>query len=304
MSWEPEPTWLFCPANRPERYTKALAISDVVILDLEDAVPQANKSGARDAIRTLVTNGDYNAARTVLRISGATDPQQHELDVALINETGIDRVMLAKAANIEEVTALGSREVIALLETARGVDNARQIATAPNAIGLMWGADDLVASLGGIASRHTDGHYHDVARVARSQVLITAKAAGLLALDAVYMDIADLPGLRAECEQAAAVGFDAKVAIHPSQVPVIRAAYRPPAQRIDWAMRLLQTVGSHPGVTTFEGRMVDGPIYKQAERTLSLANSTNTRSPDALPSTCPTDIAAEKQPTPATQKEE
>jgi len=138
----------------------------------------------------------------------------------------------------------------------------------------MWGADDLVAGLGGTASRHDDGRYRDVARYARSRVLIAAKAHGRLALDAVHMDIADTAGLAAECADAVAVGFDATVAIHPSQVPVIRAAYSPTTERVQWARRLLAHVGNDRGVTTFEGRMVDGPIFRQAERVLRLATGT------------------------------
>ena len=134
----------------------------------------------------------------------------------------------------------------------------------------MWGADDLVAGLGGTASRRDDGSYRDVARYARSRTLVAAKAHGRIALDAVHMDIADLDGLRAECEDAVAVGFDATVAIHPSQVPVIRETYQPDPDRVRWAQRLLAAVGDERGVTTFEGQMVDGPIFRQAERIVAL----------------------------------
>jgi citrate lyase subunit beta / citryl-CoA lyase len=102
---------------------------------------------------------------------------------------------------------------------------------------------------------------------ARSRCLVAAKAYNRVALDGVYMNIPDLAGLRAENSEAVAVGFDAKVAVHPSQVPVIRDAYRPSAEEVSLAERLLHAVGSG-GVFTFEGRMVDGPIIKQARRTL------------------------------------
>jgi len=90
----------------------------------------------------------------------------------------------------------------------------------------MWGADDLVASMGGTASRRADGFSRDAARFARVRVLTAAKACGLLAIDAVHMEIADADGLAAECHDAVVVEFDATAAIHPSQVPVIRSAYR------------------------------------------------------------------------------
>jgi citrate lyase subunit beta/citryl-CoA lyase len=77
-------------------------------------------------------------------------------------------------------------------------------------------------------------------------------------------------GPRAECQDAVAVGFDATIAIHPSQVPVIRDAYRPRDHQVDWARRLLAAVGDQRGVSSFEGRMVDGPIFRQAERIMQL----------------------------------
>ncbi|MBF6247602.1 HpcH/HpaI aldolase/citrate lyase family protein, partial [Nocardia elegans] len=113
--------------------------------------------------------------------------------------------------------------------------------------------------------------YRDVARHVRSTSLLAAKAYGKLALDSVYLDIADLDGLRAEAEDAVAVGFDVKVAIHPSQVPVIRAAYAPAPAEIDWARRVLAAVPDNRGVFAFEGRMVDGPVLRHAEQILRRA---------------------------------
>lgn len=267
--WFPGPAWLFCPADRPDRYPKALARADLVILDLEDAVAPANKRVAREALQQLARDGVLDADRTLVRING-TQSSAHSLDLAVVAEVGLPRVMLAKSEDATQLAAIHP-EVVLLVETPRGIERVAELVTQENVIGVMWGADDLVAGLGGTTSRHDDGRYRDVARYARSRTLIAAKAAGQLAIDAVHMDIADTTGLAAECEDAMASGFDATAAIHPSQVPVIRAAYTPPAQQIDWATRLLAHVGSDRGVTTFEGRMVDGPVYTQAERVLRLA---------------------------------
>lgn len=269
--WAPGPAWLFCPADRPERYPKALAAADVVILDLEDAVAPANKEAARAALRGL----DLDADRTVVRVSGA-DSRDHAADLAVVAELGFPRVMLAKTEDPATLATL-PHQVVALLETPRGIERAGELAAADNVVAVMWGADDLVAGLGGTGSRKPDGTYRDVARYARSRSLVAAKASGRLALDAVHMDIDDLDGLAAECEDAVAVGFDATVAIHPRQVEVIRASYSPAPERVEWASRLLAHVGEDRGVTTFEGRMVDGPIYLQAERILRLAEATGVR---------------------------
>lgn len=267
--WQPGPAWLFCPADRPDRYPKALTVADVVILDLEDAVAPDKKSAARDAVRGLVAGGVFDAERTIVRVNGAGSAEQ-PADLELIRELSIPRVMLAKSEQAQDIRAIPA-DVVALLESARGVEHARELTEPDNVIAMMWGADDLVASMGGTGSRRADGGYRDLARFARVRVLTAAKAAGLLALDAVHMDIPDTAGLAAECEDAVASGFDATVAIHPSQLPVIRSAYAPSTEQIDWAHRLLAHVGDDRGVMTFEGRMVDGPIYQQAERVIRLA---------------------------------
>lgn len=270
--WQQGPAWLFCPADRPDRYLKALDAADVVILDLEDAVVPDHKDSAREALRQLARDGVLDLDRTVVRVNAAASGE-HEADVHLTNELSLPRVMLAKAEHPHDLKPLEC-EVIPLVETARGVEWAGALAEAQNVLGLMWGAEDLVASMGGTGSRRADGGYRDAARFARVRVLTAAKACGLLAIDAVHMDIADAGGLAAECADAVATGFDATAAIHPSQVPVIRAAYRPPAGQVDWARRLLAHAGQDRGVTTFEGRMVDGPIFRQAERLLWLASVT------------------------------
>ncbi len=273
--WHPGPAWLFCPADRPDRYLKALAIADVVVLDLEDAVAAERKAEARVAVEMLVREGSFDHDRTVLRINAVTSTH-HAADMDLLRATGIRRLMLAKtesSAQIQAVTAGSDVEIVALLETAAGIDRASEIAAADGVVAVMWGADDLIASMGGSASRRADGSYRDVARFARSRALIGTKAADRLAIDAVYMAIPDHDGLRAECEDAVAIGFDAKVAIHPDQVTIIRESYRPAPESVDWARRLLDHVGSDRGVTTFEGRMVDGPIYAQAEQILRRAGS-------------------------------
>jgi citrate lyase subunit beta / citryl-CoA lyase len=253
------PGWLFCPADRPERFEKAAAAADVVILDLEDGVAEADKPAARKALQdTLLDPG-----RTVVRINAA-DTDEYPRDLEALKGTPYTTVMLSKTESAEQVAALAPLEVIALLETPRGVVFAREIAAAPGAVALMWGAEDLVATLGGSSSRKADGGYRDVARHVRSTALLTASAFGLVALDAVHLDIPDLDGLRAEAEDAVAVGFSGTVCIHPTQVPVVRKAFRPTEEKLDWARRVLEAARSERGVFAFEGQMVDSPVLKHA----------------------------------------
>ncbi len=266
------PALLFCPADRPERYRKAADRSDTVILDLEDAVAPAAKVLARQAL--IGTRLD--PARTVVRINAVGTPD-FVLDCEALARTEYRTVMLAKTESAEHIAAvrrqLGDVAVIALCETARGVVHASEIAGADGVTALMWGAEDLVASLGGTSSRTPQGTYRAVALQARSQVLLAAGAAGRACIDAVHVDIQDAEGHAAEASDAAASGFAAKACIHPSQVAVIRAAFAPAEDEVEGARRLLAAAEGERGVFAYEGRMVDEPILRHARSILARARA-------------------------------
>lgn len=255
------PALLFCPADRPERYARAAASADAVILDLEDAVAPEAKPRARGA---LIEAG-LDPAHTVVRVNpfGSAD---FAADMATLSQTDIRTVMVPKASSASDIAAIDPRfRVIALCESAQGVVAADEIARAHNVIAVMWGAEDLLASLGGASSRRRKGSYRDVARYARSRVLIAAAAAGKAAIDTVHLDIDDVRGLRKEARDAVAVGFAATACIHPSQVSVIREAYRPSESELRWAEGVLAAAEADPrGVFRFEGRMIDEPVLRQA----------------------------------------
>lgn len=260
------PALLFCPADRPDRYARAAAAADAVILDLEDAVRPEAKPAARDAVAAA----DLDPTRTIVRVNPAGTPDLEE-DLRALTSTPYRTLMLAKTAGAADVRALDGYDVVALVETAAGVLNATEIAAEPSVVALLWGADDLVASLGGTSSRHPDGTYRDVARHARSVVLVAAGAHGKAVVDAVHMDIDDHAGLSAEATDAAAVGCVATACIHPGQVDVVRAAYRPTDGQVAWAQALLARAERERGVFRFEGRMVDGPVLRQAADVLRRA---------------------------------
>ncbi|BBY82873.1 CoA ester lyase [Mycolicibacterium pulveris] len=260
------PGWLFCPADRPERFEKAAAAADVVILDLEDGVAAKDREAARKAL----IDTPLDPARTVVRVNPVSTPD-HALDVNAVAATDYRTVMLAKTETAEQVASLAPLDVVVLVETPLGALNVTESARVDNAFAVMWGAEDLFAITGGTANRWPDGSYRDVAKHVRSHSLLAAKAYGRLALDSVYLDIKDLDGLRAEADDAVAVGFDAKVAIHPTQVAVIRSAYTPTDEQVDWARRVLDTARDQRGVFQFEGIMVDAPVLRRAERIVALA---------------------------------
>lgn len=268
--WVPAgPALLFCPADRPERYAKAAERSDVVILDLEDAVSPENKAAAREALVTT----PLDPARVIVRVNPAgTD--DHRADLEALADTDYSVVMLAKTEDADSVAALGAGvsgfSVIALIETPLGALRCEEIAATDNCVGLMWGAEDLVAGLGGKSSRFTIDEpnskaYRDLPRYVRARVRLAAGAFGKAAIDSVHIDIADVIGLDHEVRDAVALGYAATACIHPSQVPIVRSGYAPSPQEVSWARRILAASEQHGGgVFQLDGQMVDAPVFGHA----------------------------------------
>ncbi|WP_418274936.1 HpcH/HpaI aldolase/citrate lyase family protein [Isoptericola jiangsuensis] len=268
--FEAGPALLFCPADRPDRYAKAAARADVVVIDLEDGVGADDKDTARRSLRA----NPLDPRRTVVRVNAPGTPH-HGADLDALADTAYTTLVLPKADG-RFVGPLLRHDgvpyaVVALCETAAGVLAASALAARPDVVALAWGAEDLVASLGGTSSRHPDGTYRDVARHARTAVLLAARAAGKAAIDAVHLDLHDDAGLRAEATDAAASGFAATLCVHPDQVPVVRAAYAPSRTEVDRARALL-AAASGAGAVRHGGRMVDAPLLAHARTVLARAD--------------------------------
>ena len=276
MTWYPPgPALLFCPGDRPDRFGKALDRADAAILDLEDAVASVDKERAR----AEVARAELDPDRTIVRSSQTSSPG-HADDVAAVRAGGYRCVMLSKSESgdqIRQVAEVIDGVVLALVETPLGVVRANDIAEAEGCVGLMWGSEDLIAAMGGTASRfaylhagpgQVPGAYRDVARHARSVVALAAAAFGRWAVDAVRMDIRDEGGLLAEARDAAALGFAATAFIHPTQAAIVRRAYEPTEEQVDWARRVLAAAEDGERVVRVDGHMVDGPMFRQAEAIL------------------------------------
>ena len=265
----PGPALLFCPADRPDRYAKALAAADGVIIDLEDGVAADGKDAARAALVATA----LDPARVIVRVNAAGTPE-HAADIEALRGTGYRLIMLAKTETRAQLDGLGGDwRIVALCETPLGVVNAAEIAAAPNVIAVLWGAEDLIAAMRGRTSRFADGRYRDVAMHARSAALLAASAYGKAAIDSVYVNIPDLDGLAAEAEDAAASGFTLKACVHPSQVAVVRKAFQADEAQVAWARQVLAATrgasGRDKGVITVDGQMIDGPLIRQAEAILA-----------------------------------
>lgn len=258
--------WLFTPADRPERLAGASAQADVLVADLEDAVAPARRDVARQALVTAA----LDPARTFVRVNAVgTADLEHDLEAVTV--AGLRKVMLPKVESAADIARLEGFEVIALCETPRGILEAAAIAAAPGCVGLMWGSEDLAAGLGAWSSRDEAG-LRPVLLWARAMTLTAARAAGVLAIDAVDPRIAHPERVATEAAEAAAAGFDGKACIHPVQIPLVRDAFRPPVDRIEWAARVLAASPDGAAVAV-DGELVDEAILRTARRLRELTNT-------------------------------
>ncbi len=247
--------------------------ADTIVFDLEDAVAPARKADARRDVRDVLAAPDFRPdAEVCVRVSG-TETYRDLETVADDDAAAFDAVMLPKAESADAVDHLAAQlrehgrsvPVIALIETARGVLRAAEIADARATDAVAFGAEDLSADLG--ATRTDEG---TEVLYAREKVVTAAAAAGVDAIDTVYTDFGDTDGLAEETRFAATLGYDGKMAIHPAQVPVINDAFTPDTESIAWAGRVLaardEAAAADRGVFEVDGEMIDAPLIAQAER--------------------------------------
>lgn len=265
-------TYLFVPGDRPERFDKAVASgADAVILDLEDAVVPADKDRARAAVGEWISQHPELAARTVVRINDAGSAFI-AADLALVGQRGVAQVMLPKTeavAEIDRVMAVmpAAGRVLPLVETARGVQNVDAVAFASGVARLAFGNLDYSVDLD--LSGDDRGLIYAASRIAvasRCAGIATPIAGVTPAIDDVHRLLEDLAWSRA-------LGFGAKLCIHPRQVAVIRDALRPTAKEIDWARRVLAAGEAAQGAVQVDGRMVDRPVLQKARAILDRAAS-------------------------------
>ncbi|HXH15351.1 MAG TPA: CoA ester lyase [Sphingomonas sp.] len=269
---------LFVPGDRPERMVKALGSgADALILDLEDSVAPAGKAAARAHVAAFLAK-----PRTVplfVRIN-PLDSGLADDDLAAVLATEPDGIMLPKAEGAASLAALDAKlsgpililpiatetpTAIFALGSYRGVTD--------RLAGLTWGAEDLPAAIGAATSREADGSYTAPYQLARSLTLFGAHAAGVPAIETVYPDFRDLDGLAAYAARGRRDGFTGMMAIHPSQVPVINAAFTPSPEERAHAQAIVDLFAANPGAGALQldGKMVDAPHLKAAKAVLALA---------------------------------
>lgn len=267
-------TYLFVPGNRPERFDKALAAgAGAIVLDLEDAVAAAEKSLARDAISNWFPGRANNASRIVVRINDAQSACFAD-DLALLKAIGVRQVMLPKTEWREQVrhaidAVSPEALVLPLIETARGVRNADDIAATEGVLRLAFGTLDYAVDLD-LSGDETGLAY------ASSRIAIASRCAELASpVAGVTPAIDDEARIRADFASARAFGFGAKLCIHPRQVAVVHEACRPSAEELAWAERVLAAAQTSEGAVQLDGRMIDRPVVLKAQAIAARSRSSH-----------------------------
>lgn len=262
--------WLFVPGDRPDRITKALESSaDRVIIDWEDAVAGSRKAEARVATTSILSGyRDPPDGRLILRIHAADHPHQAD-DLAALAAIGPVTVMLAKAERPEailDVTRLG-RPCLPLVESPEGIERSRELAGVDGVVGLAFGCVDYLGDLGVPRS-------HEALCYARGRLVNAARAAGLATVvDGPWIDFDDPNGLDDDIRRAQALGFTAKLVVHPRQIERIDALTAFPPERIAWARGVIAALDSAEargeGVIRYQGNMIDPAVIKEARQLLA-----------------------------------
>lgn len=279
---------LFVPAHDERKLAKGLISgADALIVDLEDAVPLAQKARAREVCAPFL-HEHTGRMRMFVRVNAlGTHMTQADLEAVLAArpygimlpkcESGQDLATLsAMIAPLEQAhgIATGTTRILPIVtETAAGLFGMESYARAanPRLCAMMWGGEDLAADIGAVSNKDAQGRYTHPYELARTLTLLGATAAQVPAVDAVFTNFRDPEALKAEAALALRDGFSAKAAIHPDQVAPINEAFTPAEADIAWARQVIAAFDANPaaGAVAVEGKMLDRPHYRLAQRMLA-----------------------------------
>jgi citrate lyase subunit beta/citryl-CoA lyase len=279
---------LFVPGHRARFYEKLSEFRpDAVIVDLEDAVPPAEKPLARTMVRERLGGPLLAGLQVFVRVN-AVDTSYFRDDVRTVVAPGLDGIFLPKAGTAEELhvvnmllaqselrlgLTMGTVRIVPIVETVMGVVNAHELVRAsPRVMALAFGAEDFSLDLG--VERSRDGVE---TRYPRAQVALAAHAAGRLAIDTPWTAIDDPDGLRRETVEGRQLGYIAKQAIHPSQIGVIHQVFMPTTDEVAWAERVVtaydDAIARGTGAINLDGKLIDVPMVARAQRVLARAGA-------------------------------
>lgn len=279
-------TMLFIPGNNPGMVQNGVVFdSDAVIFDLEDAVSLKEKDTARILLKNALVNIDYSSVEVVVRINGL-DSNLLRKDLAAVVQPQLDTILapkINKAAEIKEIDQILTKlekennldktiKIIALVETALGLENSLSIARASERMtAILFGGEDFTAD---IRTERTDrGEEIDYAR---SRIIVSCRAAGIEAIDTPYSDINNLKSLIKDARRAKRLGFDGKALISPKQINIVNKIFSPTAAEVDWAKQVIRALEraekEGKGVISLEGKMIDAPVVNRAKRIINIAS--------------------------------
>ncbi len=281
----------FVPGGNDRMFEKALdSAADSLILDLEDSVTADNKESARGAVVAWVNGADFGRKECLVRINPQDSAWGRE-DLEAVIAAGPDGLVLPKVvtrSNVDAidqvVTALerdkavaeGSTSLVLIgTEVPEAVFHLHEMARNPRVDAITWGAEDLSGALGARAKRDSAGNYLEVFSFVRATCLLSAAAAEVQPVDAVYVDFKNHKGLEKECNDAADMGFIGKITIHPDQIEIVNEAFTPSKKAIDEAHALIaafeEAEAQGKMAFSFQGQMVDVPHLKKARQIIALA---------------------------------
>ncbi len=273
---------IFVPGNNARFLEKAKTlVADIICFDLEDSVPFEEKKSARNLIKNALADRPQYRAEVYVRTNSPASSMIPD-DLAEIVPKGIDGIVIPKVNDANEITKierilaslekkrkLKPTELIPSIESAAGVVNAYNIASASKRVSaLVFGVFDLLNDLGVEYTKQAEG-----ARYARSKIPIDAKAAGKYAIDAIWQDLNDTKGLEQDCLTAKNLGYVGKSIIHPGQIETVHRIFHPTPAEIEWAKRVIEAYSSakatKKGATKVDGKMIDEVHFKRAKTLLN-----------------------------------
>ena len=260
MSGAPPPrSYLFVPANRPDRFPKAYASgADAVIVDLEDAVPPTERIAARANLARWLSPGHP----VLIRVNGAATEWFRD-DIAICAMPGVAGVVLPKAESAEDLAGIPHSNLLPIVESARGFWNVPALARAPNVRRLLFGSLDFQLDLG-IRGEGEELLYF------RSQLVLVSRVAGLPPpVDGITAAFDSPEPVRDDTRRARRLGFGGKLCIHPKQIAPVHECFGPAPEELAWARRVLEATAKTGGeAISLDGEMIDRPVVARAEAIL------------------------------------
>ena len=282
---------LYMPGDSRPKIEKAISLGvDSICMDMEDGTAHNRKEKAREVIAKALQELDFGDAEKLIRINGiGTGLEEDDLAMTLPHHPS--GVVIPKAESLEQIQWLSNQieemelsqgwelnqiRILAVIESAKGVANLREIATHPRLDALVFGAEDYAASVGATRTRNGQEVLY-----ARSKVVLHAAVNELQAIDIVFVNFKDAVNLKIEALLGAQIGFTGKQIIHPNQVAPVQEAFSPSEKEIDYAERLLGAFdiaeAEGAGVIAFEGKMIDLPLVKSARSIIERAKAAGKR---------------------------